>query len=118
DPLRPAPPRRDAADGSIRLTPAPMPLLEKPILGGAGFSAPITLTPAGGGGKKADLGGAGGAYGPFFGIGYAATRHTGKRAQPHSRVLSEDLELRDQARRLLTTSTRDLARNFSLVAWM
>lgn len=93
-----------------------MPLLDPPILGGAGFNAPLALPSNGAGQRRSDLGG--GSYGPFFGIGYAATRHTGKRAQPHSRVLSEDLELRDMARRLLTTSTRDLARNFSLVAWM
>jgi capsid protein len=53
----------------------------------------------------------------WYGVGYDATHHKGKRAMPHSRVLSEDLELRDLARRQLSTSIRDLNRNFSIVAW-
>lgn len=56
---------------------------------------------------------------PFGGAasGYDAVRGKGKRQPPSSRVLSEDQELRQMQRRLMTTSTRDLQRNFAIAAW-
>src|SRR6185312_12911402 len=54
----------------------------------------------------------------WYGVGYDAVHHVGKRATPLSRVLSEDQELRQLPRRQLITSVRDLNRNFAIAAWM
>ena len=54
----------------------------------------------------------------WFGIGYDATNPKGNRRSPGARVLSEDGELRDLARRLLTTTNRDLVRNFAIAGFM
>jgi len=61
-------------------------------------------------------GGIGG--GSWFGIGYDAVHHKGRRATPMARVLSEDQELRQLPRRNLTTNLRDLNRNFAIAAWL
>jgi capsid protein len=50
-------------------------------------------------------------------FGYDAVEVLGKRQAPTGILRSEDDELRAEKRRLLTSSTRDLHRNFSLVAW-
>jgi capsid protein len=50
--------------------------------------------------------------------GYDAVKPKGKRANVLGRTLSEDLELRQLQRRQLSTTIRDLNRNFSVVAWM
>jgi hypothetical protein len=51
------------------------------------------------------------------GGGYDATRSKGKRKTPTAKTLWEDDELRPMERQILTTSGRDLQRNFAVVAW-
>lgn len=50
--------------------------------------------------------------------GYDAVTGNGRRKAPAARVLNEDQELRGHQRRVMTTSTRDLQRNFTIAAWM
>lgn len=52
------------------------------------------------------------------GLGYDAVHSKGKRAVPIGRTISEDLELRQLQRRQLSTTIRDLNRNFSIAAWL
>lgn len=73
-----------------------------------------SLAPSVPGGRSANqFGGAG-----WFGIGYDAVKHKGNRAQVAPTTLSEDMQLRDLARRQLTSTHRDLVRNFAIAAWM
>lgn len=78
------------------------------IYGGAGFTRPAPRADS-----DAYFGGM-----SWFGQGYDATRHKGNRAQVAPTTLSEDLQLRDLARRQLISTNRDLARNFPIAAWM
>jgi len=55
---------------------------------------------------------------PHVGIGYDAIKRRGRRASPPANTFSEDLQLRDLARRQLLSNLRDLDRNFSLAGWM
>jgi capsid protein len=66
---------------------------------------------------KADGGNGFGGAG-WFGIGYDAVKHKGNRGQTSPSTLSEDLQLRDLARRQLTSTHRDLVRNFAIAGWM
>ena len=50
--------------------------------------------------------------------GYDAVQSKGRRKRPRPRTLSEDMELRAAERRLLTSNTRDLYRNFTIAGWM
>ena len=50
-------------------------------------------------------------------FGYDAVESTGKRKQPLGRRRSEDRELLPRQRIQLSTSTRDLQRNFAIAAW-
>jgi len=53
----------------------------------------------------------------FFASGYDAVKTTGKRKAASPVLKPEDEELRGQDRHAMIGTTRDLARNFSLVAW-
>lgn len=67
--------------------------------------------------RRAYGGGAGGGSG-FWGPGYDAVNQVGNRRSPGPRTMTEDLELRDLARRQLSTTHRDLVRNFAIAGWM
>jgi len=54
---------------------------------------------------------------PYVGVGYDAIKRRGRRSSPPATTFSEDLMLRDLARRQLTSNVRDLDRNFSLAGW-
>lgn len=51
------------------------------------------------------------------GAGYDAVQSRNRRAQSLGRVISEDFELRQLQRRQLSTTLRDINRNFSIAAW-
>jgi capsid protein len=50
-------------------------------------------------------------------IGYDAVQGKGRRKMPTVTTFSEDFVLREQQRKLLSATHRDLNRNFSIVAW-
>lgn len=81
----------------------------------------ITFKPADFGTQRISYGGAGfdGTYGYGFGSpGYDAVKDQGSRKAPIGRSLSEDQELQQLPRRQMSTTIRDLTRNFSVAAWM
>ena len=53
----------------------------------------------------------------YFQSGYDAVKSNGKRKAATSVLKSEDYELRGQDRHAMLGTTRDIARNFALVAW-
>ena len=53
----------------------------------------------------------------YFASGYDAVKSSGKRKPATNILKSEDYELKGQDRHAMLGTTRDLARNFSLVAW-
>jgi capsid protein len=58
------------------------------------------------------------AYARQDGLGYDAIKSKGRRKNPGARTLSEDMELRQWERVHLSTTVRDLNRNFAIAAWM
>lgn len=50
-------------------------------------------------------------------FGYNAVKSTGKRSSPSSTIHTEDYELMSAERKRMISTTRDLSRNFTLVAW-
>jgi capsid protein len=58
-----------------------------------------------------------GITGGIAGTGYDAVKAKGNRQPPTARTLWEDDELRQIGRQLLSTTTRDLQRNFAVSAW-
>ncbi len=81
----------------------------------------VDLTPKSRGWLASLSGGAralGRAFSISGGSGYDAVKEKGRRQAPTGLVRSEDAELRVADRKKLVSGTRDLHRNFSIVAWM
>ena len=59
----------------------------------------------------------GGRLGRYFTTGYDGIRNSGKRKAASPITKSEDEQLKNRDRHSMIGATRDLARNFAVVAW-
>ncbi len=59
----------------------------------------------------------GGRIGKMFATGYDAVRSSSKRKAASPILKSEDEQLKNRDRHSMIGATRDLARNFAVVAW-